>query len=246
MSRAKRPLALWMCDFETTTDPDDCRVWAWAACTVDERRNCVTGIDIQSFVQWVSMLGTARVWFHNAKFDMEFVFAWLLANGWEWVADKNELRSETFATLISDMGKFYCANLRFANGTQVEVRDSLKVIPMEVRRIPKAFGFSAEESKLNIDYRAYRAPGHELTPEEREYVLEDVRIVARALTHLLSEGKEGMTSGSNSLRAMKASIGGPKRFRKTFPRSGLRRVRAPRVPWRIHVGEPALSRARLG
>ena len=31
MSKNKGPKEVWACDFETTTDPLDCRVWAWGA-----------------------------------------------------------------------------------------------------------------------------------------------------------------------------------------------------------------------
>ena len=27
---------IWACDFETTTDPEDCRVWAWGASFVSD------------------------------------------------------------------------------------------------------------------------------------------------------------------------------------------------------------------
>ena len=33
MSR-KRKNEVWSCDFETTTEPNDCRVWAWGASNV--------------------------------------------------------------------------------------------------------------------------------------------------------------------------------------------------------------------
>ena len=44
-----------------------------------------------------------------------------------------------------------------------------------------------------------RKKGHELTLEEKEYIKNDVVIVAKALNVLFNEGLEKMTEGSNAL-----------------------------------------------
>lgn len=204
-------------DFETTTDVSDCRVWAWAAADVDEPSKVARGTDIRSFMEWLAALPDAMVWFHNLKFDGEFIYNHILDEGWEWVEDVRDTGPRTFSTLISDTGNHYCCKLRFSKGHVVEVRDSLKVIPLPVAKIPKAFGFDAEDAKLDIDYRAERPLGYEPTEHEWEYIREDVVIVARALAVMHGQGMRKMTAGSNALDAYKRSIGGGKRFRKVFP-----------------------------
>ena len=92
-------------DFETTADPDDCRVWAWAASEVGDAENVSFGNDIESFVSWCRAVEGSRVYFHNLKFDGKFVLHHLLSNGWTWVAGKDDARHKTFTTLISDMGQ---------------------------------------------------------------------------------------------------------------------------------------------
>ena len=218
MSKA---LELWSCDFETTTDPEDCRVWAWGAANVRDPDQFVYGNSLEGFLVWLDSIDDARIWFHNAKFDMEFVFCRLLADGWEWVSSDAELSDETFTTLISDMGKFYMSKLMFGHGHLVEVRDSLKVIPIAVERIPRAFGFEGTDSKLEIDYSAKREVGHELTEEEIAYLREDVVIVAKALAIMLDEGNDRLTAGSNALHALKATLGGDRAFKRRFPAAGL-------------------------
>lgn len=240
-----KQLELWSCDFETTTNPADCRVWAWGAARVDDPSVFTYGTDIATFLAWLDSIEDARVWFHNAKFDMEFVFCQLLRDGWEWVESKEHLSSETFTTLISDMGKFYSATLMFDHGHMVEVRDSLKVIPIGVERIPKAFGLS-EDAKLQIDYDEDRPVGHVLTEEEVAYLREDVVIVAKALAILIAEGNTRLTAGSNALHALKKSIGGERGFSRRFSATGLRRGGSQGVPGRLHVGQPALSGAHVG
>lgn len=208
----------YMCDFETTKNPDDCRVWAFAATDIDtvfESEHTVYGKDMAEFIDWCSRLGEAKLWFHNLKFDGEFIYAYLLSHGWEWVDDIRFSESKTFSTLISDKGLHYNLNMRFNAHDVVKVYDSLKVLPMPVSKIPAAFGLS--DAKLDLDYNGDREMGHELTEHERDYIREDVVIVAKALKTLLDQGDVKMTAGSNSLAAYKRTIGGEKRFRKMFP-----------------------------
>lgn len=202
-------------DFETTADPDDCRVWAWAASEVGDAENVSFGNDIESFVSWCRAVEGSRVYFHNLKFDGKFVLHHLLSNGWTWVAGKDDARHKTFTTLISDMGQFYSIKLYFTPVAAVELLDSLKVIPLPVASIPKAFGLSIE--KLDIDYLEAREPGHVLTDKERAYIANDVKIVALALQEMYERDMKRITAGSNAFHHYVKSIGGKKRFRDWYP-----------------------------
>ena len=179
-------------DFETTVDPDDCRVWAWATCDIDEidRREVLRfGNSIESFFDYLKALDDSKVWFHNLKFDGEFIYNYLLDNGWAWVDSIDMSAPRTFSTLISDKGQHYCIDLRFTWRHTVRVLDSLKVIPMPVAKIPKAFGLA--DAKLELDYKGPRERGHELTEDEIAYITEDVVITAKAMRVLLDEGEDG-------------------------------------------------------
>ena len=205
----------YVCDFETTTDVDDCRVWAYACCNVENPEDIVYGNSIDGFMEWVRHIPDSTLWFHNLKFDGEFIYNWLFDHGWEWVEDTKHSARKTFSTLISDQGNHYCCKLRFSPSHSVEIRDSLKVIPLPVAKIPKAFGLP--DAKLELDYEGFREKGHELTRHEIDYITEDVVIVAKALKIMFDEGDVKMTAGSNALAAYKRSIGGNKKFRKMFP-----------------------------
>lgn len=205
---------VYVSDFETTTDPDDCRVWAWASCQVGCPENIVYGNSIESFMEWCEMVEGSKVYFHNLKFDGKFICSHILDDGWEWVADKADADAGKFTTLISDMSQWYSMKLWFGGGT-VEFLDSLKVIPLPVSAIPKAFGL--EDAKLTLDYRAKREPGHVLTQAEIDYITEDVVIVAKALHIMHGMGMTRMTAGSNAFADYKKVIGGKRRFRDWFP-----------------------------
>lgn len=202
-------------DFETTTDADDCRVWAWVTCEIGNPENVQLGVDIESFIDWCELHAGSRVYFHNLKFDGKFILYHILTNGWRWIPVKSECDTETFTTLISDMNQFYSIKMWFEESKAIEFFDSLKIIPLPVASIPGAFGL--EQHKLELDYKAKREPGHQLTEHEKDYITADAVIVALALAVMFDQGMKRMTAGSNAFKDYKKIIGGDKRFRDWFP-----------------------------
>lgn len=184
------------CDFETSTwIPDKTWVWAWASCDIDNPENVEIGNSIESFFEFCQKEKNPTCYFHNLKFDGEFIIYYLLKNGFNHVKSKKEAEDKTFTTLISDMGQFYSIEVYFSKGNKkvkkVTFIDSLKIIPFSVKEIAKAF--KLEESKGEIDYLQEREIGHILTEEEKDYIKNDVVIVAKALKQLFSEGLTKMT-----------------------------------------------------
>ena len=187
-------------DFETSTWlPDESFVWAWALCEIGNTDNLRIGNSIDSFFEVIKKEANPVILFHNLKFDGEFILFYLLKNGYEYV-EKKERRNKTFSTLISDMGLFYQIEVYFEVGKKtkkVTFIDSLKIINQSVESIAKTFNL--EEQKLEIDYNLPRERGHILTLEEKDYIKNDVVIVARAMEHLYQMGLTKMTAGSNAL-----------------------------------------------
>lgn len=208
----KKARANYVADFETTTDPDDCRVWAWGLALVDEPDFVELDIDLFSFIERISEHNSA-CYFHNLKFDGHFIIDWLLKNGFKHTTDRGIPRGH-FRTLISDMGKFYSMTVTWWNGHQTEFRDSLKKLPMTVKRIATSFGLA--EGKGEIDYDAPRPVGYRPTPEEWDYVRRDVAIVANALLEVISEGMTKLTVASDSMAEYKRVVG-DRWFSRTFP-----------------------------
>ena len=64
-------------DFETTTDEKDCRVWAWAVCEIGNYDNIMYGNDIESFIKFCSQRENYTLYFHNLKFDGEYIIYYL-------------------------------------------------------------------------------------------------------------------------------------------------------------------------
>ena len=154
----------------------------------------------------------------SPKFDGEFIIYWALTHGFTHVTDKKEIKDNTFTTLISDMGQFYSITLYFKKGNKtvhkVTFYDSLKIIPFSVDETAKAFGL--EISKLKIDYSKEREKGYILTEEEKEYIKNDVLIIAKALNIMFNDGLDRMTRASSALKNYKETINKSK-FDKCFP-----------------------------
>lgn len=203
---------IYVGDFETTTDPDDCRVWLWALCSVDDVDDIVYGTDIESFCEYLSR-EPATVYFHNLAFDGSFILDAIMKHGYSHV-EKGTLKPKTFNSLISSMGKFYSIHVKWHNGTFTEFRDSLKKLPMSVSNVAQTF--KLEESKGEIDYDKYRPVGYEPTDDELEYIVNDVKIIARALIEQFSQGMKRLTVGADSLAEFKELFGG-RRFNRIFP-----------------------------
>ena len=204
-------------DFETCVwEENETWVWAWAVCNIDTEK-IELGTEIDDFINYFYNKN-ATVYFHNLKFDGEFIIYWLLTHGFRHIEDKKDVEDNTFTTLISDMGQFYTITIYFKKWNKkyrkVTFIDSLKIIPLKVEEIPKAFNL--QESKLEIDYLEKREKGHKLTIEEQEYIKHDVLIVAKALKMMFAEKLEKMTIGSNALTNYKQILTA-KKFEHFFP-----------------------------
>ena len=195
-------------DFETATWLiNETYVWAWAVCEIGNEKNIVIDNSIETFINYISKnIGT--YYFHNLKFDGEFIIHYLLTNGFEHVTDRSKAHDKTFTTLISDLGMFYNITIYFECNKKkikrVQIIDSLKIIPFSVDQVAKSFGLPI--SKLKIDYNEVRERGHILTQQEKDYITNDVVIVAKALKVMFDENLTKMTIGSNALKDYKDII----------------------------------------
>lgn len=203
-------------DFETTTDPNDLPVRVWGACAVDietlETVHLSNSID--KFFEWLKNKNTV-CYFHNLKFDGEFILSWLYNNGYVYSDKKDD---KTFNTLITDTGLFYSIEVIFEKKNKkykkVVFYDSLKKLPFKVSVISHAFNLPDE--KLTIDYDAPRPVGHELTEEEKRYIVNDCKIVAEALQIQFGKGLKKMTNASDAMGNFKEILTKDK-FDRYFP-----------------------------
>ena len=193
-------------DFETNVSEDDARVWAYSICEIGNIDNFIYGNNITDFINWcANKKQNYTLYFHNLKFDSEYIISYLLQNGFEVIKDKQDRRDKTFTTVISDMGQFYALEIYFEvkskKVNKVTIYDSLKLINKSVDDIAKDFDLPIR--KLNLDYKRIRPEGYELQDYEIKYIKNDVTIMAMALEILMNNGLTKMTIGSNALNNYK-------------------------------------------
>lgn len=205
-------------DFETTTDLNDCRVWAYALSNIANPKDFHYGNSIDGLMDFCSKNYTNyTLYFFNLKFDGAFILSWLLQNGFTRVESAKERKTKTFTTLITDRGAFYAIEIYFEvkghRMNKVKIIDAMKIFPnFSVERLAESFGLPI--SKLELDYREKREIGHELTEHEIEYIRNDVEIVAWALKAMFDKGLTKMTIASNAMQDFRKRC---KHFKTLFP-----------------------------
>jgi DNA polymerase type B, organellar and viral len=212
------PRKKYSCDFETTTDPNDCRVWAYGYMEIGNKTNYKIGNSLEEFMDWCEK-EQADCYFHNIRFDGEFVVNFLLKNGYSY---SNKPKAKTFKTIISSMGQWYmidiCYGYKGKKKLHTVMYDSLKKLPFPVKKIAKDFKLTIE--KGDIDYHTYRPIGHIITDEEYKYIKNDIEIIADALKIQFDQGLTKMTTGSDSLSGFKTMVT-KRAFENFFPTFSL-------------------------
>lgn len=219
----------FMADFETTTPEamertgaDHTEVWAWAICPIPcnyEQKDVVIGNSLDSFMEWCkkNLLEDDIVFFHNLTFDGSFIMSWLLHNGYkqEKCGWKNKKHFRNYDLLAASMAGYYSLTVGMGKGA-FRFQDSAKLLAFTVYEIGESFQTKVRKSL--IDYDAHDKAGEYITPEEEEYIANDVLVVAQALWEtLLSRGYKKMTAGSNALHDFMERFGGKEKFKEKFP-----------------------------
>lgn len=182
----------YVADFETTDykfyqSKGYTKVWLYAIC--NENAEIVDyGDSIEKFIQFIRTLYGKTIYFHNLKFDGQFILDYILKNGFSYYEDLKEV-NKGFTTLIGDMGEFYSIDIKIAKNKTIHIADSLKLLPFKVSKIAKDFGLPILKGK--IDYGDYT-----INEESLSYVFNDVKIVAMALSKIKSEGMNKLTTAS--------------------------------------------------
>ena len=208
---------IYAADFETNVTEKTCAlnpVWAWGVQHIYKTDKCFKyGNDIESFFIWLKTLkNNTIIYFHNEKFDGQFILYHLLKNGYVRTDKKIE---NSFDDTIDNKLKFYDITIRVLNMKgkliQVHIRDSLKKISMPIKAMPKAYGLDIEKGNLDDkeeeSYKIYRPKGHQLTPFELSYLKNDVEILAKVLKITYDEGLDQMTMAMDAMTKYKEMIG---------------------------------------
>lgn len=114
------------------------------------------------------------------------------------------MKSNVFTTSISHMGEWYRIFIKKGR-CLLEIRNSFKLIPSSLKSIAQSF--RTKHQKLDMEYEGDRKANCEITPDEREYIKNDVLVLKEALEKMFNEGHNKLTIGSCCLSEFKAGYG---------------------------------------
>lgn len=216
----KRSYRYFSCDFETTVYEGQVATEVWASAVVElytEDVKIFHSIN-ETFEYFKSLHTNLICYYHNLKFDGNFWLYYLLnvlhykqateqvgsqENEVAWLKPK-DMPSRTFEYMISNMGQWYTLRIKVGKFV-IELRDSLKLLPFSVKEIGKAF--NTKHRKLEMEYKGIRYAGCEITPQEQEYIANDVLVVKEALEIMFDQGHNKLTIGACCLEEYKAPLG---------------------------------------
>lgn len=219
-------------DFETTVYEGQDHTEVWAAAIVELYTEDVKLYhSIDDLLHYIYQTRShAVVYFHNLKFDGSFWLDYFLRKGYtqaahvkkddqgniidvHWYDDK-DMPGNSIKYQISHMGQWYSIKVK-KYGKVIEFRDSLKLLPFSVKEIGK--GFNTKHQKLEMEYEGYRYAGCYISPEEKEYIKNDVLVIKEALEIMFEEGHRKLTIGSCCLQEYKQNMPGANEYRELFP-----------------------------
>lgn len=226
-----RKYRYFMGDFETTVYQGQVNTEVWASAVVEFKTEDVHIFHSigETLDYLISLDSDIIIYYHNLKFDGAFWISYLLADlewkqaaylpkpnestdKFEWVEQKY-MRNKTFTYSISDMGQWYRIVIK-VHDRFIEIRDSLKLLPFQVKRIGQSF--KTKHQKLEMEYKGFRYAGCNITDEEKKYIANDVLVVKEAMETMFQQGHKKLTIGSCCLAEYRVLLGKPL-YEEYFP-----------------------------
>lgn len=184
-------------DFETTVYEGQTETAVWSACWSRLFSDDISlKGNIDDFMKaLINYRTNVIVYFHNLKFDGNFIIYYLLTHEYTWKEGKaNQMPMRTFNALISDKNRFYDIKVRTPMDKVIEFRDSVKLLPFSLRQVSSAF--NTKHKKLDMEYKGYRYPDCPISDAEKAYILNDVLVLKEAMEIMIMNGHTKLTIGS--------------------------------------------------
>lgn len=232
-----KQIRIFAADLETVVYEGQKETEAWSSALVElNTENVIVHHSLKETFEYVSKMPSDVVlYYHNLKFDGQFwldmLMRTLIKEGYRMAISKPsdgdepvvfkpkfKMRNKEFIVSISDMGQWYSLIIKTRNH-YIELRDSLKLFPMPLSAVGKAF--KTKHRKLEMEYTGKRYAGCEITPKEMAYIKNDVLVLKEALEFMFSAGHNKLTIGSCCLSEFKQILAESKKiiysFKDLFP-----------------------------
>lgn len=232
VKRNRAEIKYYACDFETTVyeGQTETEVWSSALCELYTENAIIHhSIDeTMTFFETMCEKYNIIAYYHNLKFDGMFILNWLLKNKrfkessfkikdgeteyhiWN---DRKSMGQYTYQYSISAKGQWYSILIKFKTH-KLEIRDSLKLMPFSLKQLGKSF--KTKHQKTEMEYEGKRYAGCTITPNELEYIKNDVFVLKEALEIMFQQGHKKLTIGACCLSEYKNIVTIPQ-FKIKFP-----------------------------
>jgi len=121
-----------------------------------------------------SLNNPTRIYFHNLRFDLAFLYS-LLPNGYNFQVIRNNSTIISFRIFKEYKRLNKKGKVRIERKTLLELRDSLVILKSSIEKIGNSLGFP----KLNIDYNMI-----EITQEYIDYCFRDIEVIEKAFNKI--------------------------------------------------------------
>lgn len=162
--------------------------------------------NIKDFVASLLQNETKKVYFHNLKFDGQFLLNYFLFLGYVYNDDLNADKQMSY--IVDRSGTFYMLTVTFINNKgkirRCRFIDSMKLYPYSLSVLAKQL--KMPEGKGDMDYDLVRYPNHKLTADEYDYFRRDITILKNAMEVAYNKGYTKMTIGANALQQYKDGL----------------------------------------
>ncbi len=212
---------VYSADFETTTDTNLAidgyvRVYLWSLVNCESMKDYMKdpqsikeyqGFSISTFLDKIKELRAKTIFFHNLKFDGQFILDYLLRRHWQ--IDKD------YSVIVDNRNSWYEIKLNF-DKFSCRIWDSGKKFPgHSVKTLAKLYGFSDKEE--SPDFNRYLPWDYVPSDIEKEYNMQDSRIVAYAIEMEYEKGHNSLTLSSDAFKDVKDKCLNGRFWRDEFP-----------------------------
>lgn len=150
---------------------------------------------------------SVTVYYHNLKFDGEFIVYQLLNSDlyqYPILPGPRDMEPCSWGQMTSGMGTWYKIVIKTRYNKTITILDSLKLLPFSVRELGNAF--NTQHRKKDMEYTGFRYAGCPISAEERSYIANDVLVVAECMQIMFAQGLTKMTIGSNCMDDFKHTV----------------------------------------
>lgn len=208
---------IWLADFETTTGAQsttESNIYIYGIGKLgDLKRTFKWGLTMEEFLNFIKDNEIKKVMFHNLSWDGNYIFKWLLNNGYEYIDELSKCDTG-WNMLASSISKIYSMNVKWKNHL-FTINCSYLILVSSVSNLGKLISNDSLNKivKLDLDYDNYNIfnSKKDVPPELIQYLYRDIEVVDKVITNIFLQDEKPydmkMTSAGISINSYRKFVG---------------------------------------